>query len=96
MSDQCVTYYRVSTQRQGESGLGLDAQRKAVHDYAKKSNLSILSEYTEVESGKKNTRIELAKAVNDAKKHKALLVIAKIDRLAYPRHMNYQHSLYLT
>jgi DNA invertase Pin-like site-specific DNA recombinase len=82
MSTGCIAYYRVSTQRQGASGLGLEAQRKSVHDYAARSNLTILSEYTEVESGKKSSRAELAKAMEDAKRHKALLVIAKIDRLA--------------
>jgi DNA invertase Pin-like site-specific DNA recombinase len=82
MSTGCIAYYRVSTQRQGASGLGLEAQRKSVHDHASRSNLAVLSEYTEIESGRKSSRGELIKAVEDAKKHKALLVIAKIDRLA--------------
>ncbi len=82
MTTPCVAYYRVSTQRQGASGLGLEAQQKAVHDYAARTDLTILSEYTEIESGKKTTRVELANALAAAKKNKAKLVIAKIDRLA--------------
>jgi DNA invertase Pin-like site-specific DNA recombinase len=76
-----VAYYRVSTQRQGESGLGLGAQREAVARLAKTG--PILAEYTEVESGKShNNRPQLLAALAEAKRRKATLLIAKLDRLA--------------
>lgn len=77
-----VAYYRVSTDRQGESGLGLDAQREAVTRFlGGKSQLA--AEFTEIESGKKHTnRPQLAAAIAAAKKHNATLLIAKLDRLA--------------
>jgi len=75
-----VTYYRVSTQRQGQSGLGLEAQRSAVQAYL--AGKEIIAEFTEVESGRKNNRPQLAAALALAKKQKATLVIAKLDRLA--------------
>ncbi len=77
-----IAYYRVSTARQGESGLGLEAQREAVTRYLKASNGNVLEEYLEIESGKKSNRPELNKAVNACKKQKAVLIIAKLDRLA--------------
>ena len=75
-----VAYYRVSTQRQGQSGLGLEAQRSAVQAYL--AGKEIIAEFTEVESGRKNNRPQLAAALALAKKQKATLVIAKLDRLA--------------
>lgn len=76
-----VAYYRVSTERQGESGLGLEAQREAVARFV--GSASLLSEFTEIESGKRHTnRPELLKAIELSRKCKATLVIAKIDRLA--------------
>lgn len=75
-----VAYYRVSTDRQGQSGLGLDAQRTAVAQHIGQSEL--LAEFTEVESGRKNDREQLAQALSLAKRTKATLVIAKLDRLA--------------
>jgi DNA invertase Pin-like site-specific DNA recombinase len=77
-----VAYYRVSTDRQGQSGLGLDAQRKAISDYLKGGAWELVGEFTEIESGKKSERPELARAMDACRKHKARLVIAKLDRLS--------------
>ena len=76
-----VTYLRVSTDRQGKSGLGLDAQRKAVMDHVAGKG-EIAAEYVEIESGKKNDRPQLARALAEAKRIGAVLLIAKLDRLA--------------
>ncbi len=75
-----VAYYRVSTDRQGQSGLGLEAQRTAVTQHI--GTAELVAEFTEVESGRKNDREQLALALAAAKKAKAVLVIAKLDRLA--------------
>lgn len=75
-----VAYYRVSTQRQGQSGLGLIAQRTAVEAYIASAPLT--AEFTEVESGRKNDRPQLAQALKTCKQTGATLVIAKLDRLA--------------
>lgn len=77
-----VAYYRVSTKKQGESGLGLDGQKTAVQDFAAQTKAEILREYVEVETGKRADRPELAKALAHAKRSKATLVVAKLDRLA--------------
>ena len=77
-----VSYLRVSTRKQGASGLGLEAQRAAVAEYAKREGLRVVAEYVEVESGKKASRPELAKALNHCRAAKACLVVAKLDRLA--------------
>lgn len=82
MEEKLVAYYRVSTKRQGESGLGLDAQREAVNNYACSDKKYIVAEYTEIETGKNSNRPELRKAIEYSKRHKATLVIAKLDRLA--------------
>ena len=77
-----VAYFRVSTDKQSNSGLGLEAQRAAVLDFINGGAASLVAEFTEVESGKRNDRPELAEALKACKKHKAKLVIAKLDRLA--------------
>ena len=77
-----VCYLRVSTARQGSSGLGLDAQLQAVQQYATSMSASIIATFTEVETGKLNTRPELIKALHLAKVTGATLVIAKLDRLS--------------
>lgn len=76
-----VPYYRVSTDRQGKSGLGLDAQRAAVVAFVN-GNAELIGEHVEIESGKRADRPELAKALEACRRHRAKLVIAKLDRLS--------------
>lgn len=77
-----VAYFRVSTDRQGKSGLGLEAQRKSVLDYLDGGRWTLIAEFTAIESGKRNDRPELERALAACKKQKAKLVIAKLDRLS--------------
>lgn len=77
-----VTYLRVSTTRQSDSGLGLDAQRTAIQAYADTKQAALVKEFVEVESGKVNTRPKLAEALHLAKVTGSILVIAKLDRLS--------------
>jgi DNA invertase Pin-like site-specific DNA recombinase len=77
-----VSYLRVSTQKQGRSGLGLEAQRQTVEQYLNGGSWKLLLEFVEVESGKRNDRPELAKALAACRIHNATLVVAKLDRLA--------------
>ena len=77
-----VSYLRVSTRKQGQSGLGLDAQRQAIEAYAAQRGATILETFTEVESGRNNARPELARAMHLAKVTGATLLIAKLDRLS--------------
>ena len=77
-----VAYYRVSTDRQGKSGLGLEAQRTAVAKYVASAGGTVTAEFEEVESGKRNDRPQLAAALAACRAHRAALVIAKLDRLA--------------
>lgn len=76
-----IAYYRVSTSRQGESGLGLEAQKIAVRTFLKCGDC-IASEYKEIESGKSNNRPQLMAAIAQAKATGGTLIIAKLDRLS--------------
>ena len=76
-----VVYYRVSTVRQGKSGLGLDAQRAMVEAYLQTGD-TVLAEFTEIQSGKKDDRIKLWKAINLVKKTRSKLLIPKLDRFS--------------
>ena len=76
-----VAYYRVSTAKQERSGLGLDAQQRVVREFAQDRGL-LIAEYTEVESGKVNDRVELAKAIDEATTSDAILVVARLDRFS--------------
>lgn len=79
---QAVPYYRVSTQRQGQSGLGLEAQQQAVEAFARSNDYKLLQDFTEIETGRKNKRPLLEKALTACKKQKAVLLIARLDRLS--------------
>ncbi len=86
-----ISYLRVSTARQGASGLGLEAQREAVSRYLNGGNWTLVQELVEVESGKRNDRPEIAEALRLCRLHKATLIIAKLDRLA--RNLHFISSL---
>ena len=90
-SGKWVSYLRVSTDKQGKSGLGLEAQRKAVADFLNGGRWQLLTEFVEVESGNRSDRPQLAAALAACKRHKAKLVIAKLDRLA--RNVNFVSGL---
>lgn len=77
-----VAYYRVSTARQGRSGLGLEAQREAVRHYLDGGRWQLVDEIVEIESGKKDDRPQLARALDLCRAWRATLIIAKLDRLA--------------
>jgi len=77
-----IGYVRVSTKGQGESGLGMEAQRAAVETHAKREGMTLAMVYVEVESGKRADRPELAKAISHCRRSKGTLVVAKLDRLA--------------
>jgi DNA invertase Pin-like site-specific DNA recombinase len=82
MACKLISYIRVSTKSQGESGLGLEGQQIAIARHAESTGCQVIATYTEVESGTKSMRPELAKAMAHAKRIKATLVIARLDRLA--------------
>jgi DNA invertase Pin-like site-specific DNA recombinase len=90
MPSPIVAYFRVSTQGQGHSGLGLEAQRKAVAQFAGSEALEVVAEFVEVETGKGadalDKRPQLAAALKAAKKLKAPIVVAKLDRLSRDVH----------
>src|SRR5215471_699034 len=77
-----IAYYRVSTKRQGRSGLGLEAQEAAVRDFLNGGNWRLVKEFTEIESGKRTDRPQLEKAFQACRVYGAKLIIAKLDRLA--------------
>ncbi len=81
-----VSYLRVSTDKQGRSGLGLEAQRKAVEDFLNGGSWKLIDEFIEVESGKRDDRPKLAEALARCRLHNATLVIAKLDRLSRDAH----------
>jgi len=77
-----VSYIRVSSTEQGQSGLGLEAQRQAVREYLARESGKLLCEFVEVESGSRNDRVELTAAIELCRRYKTTLLIAKLDRLA--------------
>ncbi len=81
-----IPYYRVSTAKQGKSGLGLEGQQVAVKEYARRIGGKILTAYKEVETGKKSDRSQLAKAMAHCSRTGSTLVIAKLDRLSRNMH----------
>lgn len=84
--DKYIAYYRVSTKRQGASGLGLEAQRRTVSDFLSSTPHHLVGEYTEVESGKKSSRPQLDEALRACKLTNSKLLIAKLDRLSRNLH----------
>lgn len=86
MTIQYASYMRVSTNSQGVSGLGLEAQRLAIDRFIANTGHTVAAEFTEIESGKRADRPELAKAINLCKLHGYTLLVAKLDRLARNLH----------
>ncbi len=77
-----ISYYRVSTQKQGLNGFGMGAQRTLINNYVKRVGGTVVSEYKEVFTGKKHNRLELNKAISECEETGAKLIIAKLDRLS--------------
>jgi DNA invertase Pin-like site-specific DNA recombinase len=82
METKYIAYYRVSTVKQGQSGFGLEAQKQAVQSYLSTIKGLLVAEHAEIETGKRSDRAELQRALEDCRRHKAKLVIAKLDRLS--------------
>jgi len=83
---KCAAYLRVSTQRQGQSGLGLEAQRAALTAFANSRGMDVVKEFVEVESGKNSNRPQLQEALAYCQAMEATLVVAKLDRLSRDAH----------
>ena len=81
-----IAYYRVSTTKQGNSGLGLNAQKSMIHSYLNGGSWLLLDEFTEIESGKKDNRPELSKAIRLCRLKNAKLIVSKLDRLSRDLH----------
>ena len=79
---ELIAYYRVSTARQGESGLGIEAQRAKVEQLAAERRAAVVAEFVEVESGRKADRPQLAAALAEARRRGAAVAVAKLDRIA--------------
>ena len=79
---ELIAYYRVSTERQGQSGLGIEAQKAKVQQMAAERGAVVVAEFIEVESGRKNDRPELAAALEEARRRGAAVAVAKLDRIA--------------
>jgi DNA invertase Pin-like site-specific DNA recombinase len=86
MDGKFIAYYRQSTQKQAISGLGIDAQIRAVKEHLNGGSWQLLGEYTETESGRKNDRPQLEAALKACKKEGATLIVAKLDRLSRDAH----------
>lgn len=86
-----IAYYRVSTKRQGGSGLGLDAQKEQIADYVRRNGGVITAEFTEIKSGTSRKRDMIRQAVEMSNKEKATIIVAKLDRLA--RDAEYAHYI---
>ena len=82
MERKAVAYFRVSTARQGISGLGLEGQRTSVESYCAQNGYTLVRSFEEIESGKNDARPRLAEALAFARRSKAVLIVAKLDRLA--------------
>lgn len=91
MTHRYISYLRVSTVRQGQSGLGLEAQRNAVSPFVNDCGGILHNEYIEVESGKKTRRPQLDAALRECRVHNATLIVAKVDRLT--RSVSFLHRL---
>lgn len=81
MSNKYVAYYRVSTIQQGQSGLGLEAQRESVLNFIR-GNGELISEYKDIESGTSNDREGITRAIEDCKRHGAILVVKEMSRIS--------------
>ena len=82
VTHQFVAYFRVSTEEQGDSGLGIEAQQEKVRSFVESRGGEVIDEFIEIEIGRKSQRPVLAQALEAARKAKAVLVVAKLDRLA--------------
>lgn len=88
--NQAIAYYRVSTQGQGRSGLGLEAQRDAVTRFCASEGIDLINEHTEVETGKGADALDrrpvLSRAISEARKARCPVIVAKLDRLSRDVH----------